>query len=124
MAVDVKPCFISKIKSVRGRLNHCTLLHRTITKPFRSSTVCILVFSYRCSFLWFQTSNFVGECIDDYGTPVLCDESLRDFRGAVSDLTLLSSCVSTESNSGFSVASSLIRKLIFEIRSLVDVFLN
>ena len=74
--------------------------------------------------MWFQTSDFVDECTDDYRTPVLCDDSLRDFRGAASDLTPLSSCLSSESNSGFSVASSLTRKLIFEILSLVDVFLN
>ena len=32
MAVEVKPWFICKIKSVRGRLNHYTLLHRTSYK--------------------------------------------------------------------------------------------
>ena len=66
----------------------------------------------------------MDKCTDDYVTPVLCDDSLRDFRGAASDLTPLSSCVSSESNSGFSVTSSLTRKLVFEIRSLVDVFFN
>jgi hypothetical protein len=66
----------------------------------------------------------VVEFTDDYGTPVLCEDSLKDFRGDVSDLAPLSSCVSSERNSGFSVASSLKRELLFEIRSLVDVFLN
>lgn len=66
----------------------------------------------------------MDECTDDYGTPVLCDDSLKDFRGYVSDLARLSSCVSSDRNSGFSVASSLTRKLLFEIRSLADVFLN
>jgi hypothetical protein len=66
----------------------------------------------------------VDECTDDYGTPVLCDDSLKDFRGDVSDLAPLSSCLYSERNSGFSVASSLTRKLLFEIRSLVDVFFN
>jgi hypothetical protein len=52
----------------------------------------------------FEQSSFVDECADDYGTPVLCDDSLQDFRGDASDLTPLSSCVSSEKNSGFSVA--------------------
>jgi hypothetical protein len=66
----------------------------------------------------------MDECTDDNGTPVLCDDSLKDFRGDVSYLAPLSSCVSSKRNSGFSVASSLTRKLLFEIRSPVDVFLK